>query len=163
MLVVIAPAGANKKRAMWLCRCDCGKEKDIRGHDLRRGYSRSCGCRQGKWLPTGEAAFRQIVRFYKKNAANHNRVFFLSDEQCHQLFKGDCFYCGEKPSNTKSNNRLINGEYVYNGIDRLDNKKGYVAGNVVSCCRKCNVAKAQMGCDEFIAWCSKIVARWNRL
>lgn len=28
---------------MWLCRCDCGTEKIVRGHDLKGG-TRSCGC-----------------------------------------------------------------------------------------------------------------------
>ena len=28
----------------WLCRCDCGKEKVIRGSDLKNGHTKSCGC-----------------------------------------------------------------------------------------------------------------------
>ena len=34
--------------ARWLCRCDCGKEKIIRGDTLRNGKSRSCGCMRSK-------------------------------------------------------------------------------------------------------------------
>jgi hypothetical protein len=30
--------------ATWLCRCDCGNEKSIRGRLIRRGYTKSCGC-----------------------------------------------------------------------------------------------------------------------
>ena len=29
---------------MWLCRCDCGNERIVNGHDLRKGKSKSCGC-----------------------------------------------------------------------------------------------------------------------
>lgn len=32
------------RRAYWLCRCDCGKEKSIVGYSLRKGLSQSCGC-----------------------------------------------------------------------------------------------------------------------
>lgn len=32
---------------MWLCRCDCGKEKVIAGSSLRSGKSRSCTCYVG--------------------------------------------------------------------------------------------------------------------
>lgn len=30
--------------AIWLCRCDCGVEKEIYGNALKRGKTRSCGC-----------------------------------------------------------------------------------------------------------------------
>lgn len=30
--------------ALWLCRCDCGTEKEVRGRALRDGTTRSCGC-----------------------------------------------------------------------------------------------------------------------
>src|SRR5690349_7757624 len=28
----------------WLCRCDCGAEKQVSGNSLKRGRSSSCGC-----------------------------------------------------------------------------------------------------------------------
>lgn len=34
----------EKGQSMWLVRCDCGKEKIVRGHDLSQGKSTSCGC-----------------------------------------------------------------------------------------------------------------------
>lgn len=33
-------------QARWICRCDCGAERLVRGSDLRNGKSRSCGCLQ---------------------------------------------------------------------------------------------------------------------
>ena len=30
--------------AIWLCRCDCGRESEIRGRSLRDGSTVSCGC-----------------------------------------------------------------------------------------------------------------------
>jgi len=32
------------KRAMWLCRCSCGKEFIASGADVRNGHTTSCGC-----------------------------------------------------------------------------------------------------------------------
>ena len=46
-LVVLRRNGShpsNSRVPMWLVRCDCGREKSVRGHSLRRGFSRSCGC-----------------------------------------------------------------------------------------------------------------------
>lgn len=34
----------RRKRTMWLCKCDCGKERVFRGEDLRSGDTKSCGC-----------------------------------------------------------------------------------------------------------------------
>lgn len=44
--LTVIKRGTNDKesRAMWLCKCECGNEKIIRGKDLRKGNTRSCGC-----------------------------------------------------------------------------------------------------------------------
>lgn len=39
-----SPQGA--RQVCWLCRCDCGTEKDVFGGALRTGASTSCGCYQ---------------------------------------------------------------------------------------------------------------------
>ena len=36
--------GASAMR--WVCRCDCGTQTVVRGVDLRRRYTRSCGCQR---------------------------------------------------------------------------------------------------------------------
>lgn len=44
-LTVIAREKNNKeKRAMWLCKCDCGNKKIVTGKHLRNGSVKSCGC-----------------------------------------------------------------------------------------------------------------------
>jgi hypothetical protein len=41
-----------KGRAYWLCRCDCGEVKTVRGSALRGGKAQSCGCRWKETLRT---------------------------------------------------------------------------------------------------------------
>ncbi len=45
MLTVLSrePNDKNNK-TMWLCKCDCGNEKIMRGQELIRKESTSCGC-----------------------------------------------------------------------------------------------------------------------
>lgn len=40
------PIGTKTKGAFWVCRCECGNIKTIRGSDLTRGLTQSCGCLQ---------------------------------------------------------------------------------------------------------------------
>lgn len=42
---VLQRALSQRKDAYWKCRCTCGKEADVQGKSLRRGDSKSCGCR----------------------------------------------------------------------------------------------------------------------
>lgn len=43
-LLVIRDAGSQNKQALWLCKCDCGRETTVRGYSLRCGDTKSCGC-----------------------------------------------------------------------------------------------------------------------
>lgn len=44
-LTVIKFAGFNNTpHSFWLCKCDCGNEKIIRGYSLKSGNTKSCGC-----------------------------------------------------------------------------------------------------------------------
>ena len=43
-LIVIDRFASNSSCLKWLCRCECGKEKIVRGSDLKNGHTKSCGC-----------------------------------------------------------------------------------------------------------------------
>lgn len=44
-LTVVRRVHSNARReATWLCKCDCGNEIIVSGHDLRTGDTKSCGC-----------------------------------------------------------------------------------------------------------------------
>ena len=43
-LLVVEKHGNKGKAVAWLCKCDCGSEVIVRGHDLRNGATQSCGC-----------------------------------------------------------------------------------------------------------------------
>lgn len=46
-LSVIKYYGSNKnKRALWLCKCDCGNNVEVLGSHLRSNHTKSCGCLQ---------------------------------------------------------------------------------------------------------------------
>ena len=45
-LITISKAPSRNGKTYWLCRCDCGKEKEIQTGHLTSGTTTSCGCLQ---------------------------------------------------------------------------------------------------------------------
>ena len=43
-LTVIKFKGIKNHRAIWRCRCVCGRYTDVRSNDLLSGNTKSCGC-----------------------------------------------------------------------------------------------------------------------
>ncbi len=57
-----------------------------------------------------------------------------------------CTYCGSVPSQKirwHNKKQKVEKSLHYTGIDRKNNAKGYVNGNVVSCCGVCNSIKGK--------------------
>jgi len=158
---VLRYAGKNKHdQTMWLCRCECGNEWEVVSFALLRpGGNKSCGCQRGNPLPEGEAAFHSLLWQYRKGAADRGLVWGLSDELFGELTKQSCYYCGIAPSQIHGGEdyRGLNGGYVYNGIDRLDNGLGYLPDNCVSCCWECNVAKGTKSYEQFMEWIARVI------
>lgn len=161
-LAVISYSHSKDKKVFWRCVCDCGNEKIVSGRSLRNGSTKSCGCYRRK-LNTetkgkgfGVSALNSVFKSYKEGASKRNLEFNLSLEQFRNLVIGDCFYCGSAPMNERKLQHYSNQTFRYNGIDRLDNDKGYVFSNVVSCCRICNKAKLNLTVKEFIVHIEKI-------
>lgn len=141
----------------WLCRCECGTEKIIPGSNLRDGTTKSCGCLKRELLGNrrrlalGLANMRMLIGNYKWNAKERDQSFTLTEEQFKKLTQQDCHYCGAKPNNVINQEGNF-GEYIYNGLDRIDSNKGYVMDNVVPCCKICNSAKSNLTLQEYKSW-----------
>ncbi len=145
----------------WLCLCDCGSERLISKTNLKKCKTKSgnCMCSKNRTktkLPSGESSCKLLYKAYENNAKKRNIAFKISLNDFKQITKKDCDYCGIEPSNKYIQTQRSNGYYVYNGIDRVDNKKGYILENCVPCCETCNRAKLQMTKKQFIDWIYRV-------
>lgn len=105
-------------------------------------------------------AFKNLYLNYKRHARNRGYPFKLTHEQFHELCTTNCFYCDRPPlqnrkyariyKRTDGTKRRYEDTFLYNGIDRLDNTKGYFVENCVPCCGDCNKMKMQLSFPEFI-------------
>jgi hypothetical protein len=135
-----------------------------------RGQKKSCGCldkagnparcgpRPKASLGFGIAARNKLIALYRRQAKKRGKEWLLTEQECLDLFAGNCFYCGEPPLQefTTGVPKTFTGVFLYNGIDRVNNELGYKPGNVVSCCGVCNRVKGSMTKDDFFSWLMKI-------
>jgi 5-methylcytosine-specific restriction endonuclease McrA len=97
------------------------------------------------------------MQTYIHSADKRGYEFLLTENQFKEITQKNCYYCGIKPLNKM---KTSNDEYVYNGVDRVNNTKGYILDNVVSCCETCNKAKRVMSDKEFKQWIIRIYNYW---
>jgi hypothetical protein len=156
---VLERAGKDKRgRCLWNCLCECGTVKIVGGSELRREKSQSCGCLRRELigertrLPQGIAELHRRILQYTYRAAKKGLPYELSEGYFISLTKLSCIYCGTEPKEYKTQDTSTNGAFIGNGIDRLDNTKGYILGNVVPCCSCCNMAKGKRTFEDFVKW-----------
>jgi len=76
---------------------------------------------------------------YKKRAVARKITFEISEEEFNSIVSNECYMCGK--SNTITHN---------NGIDRYNNKEGYIINNCKPCCGGCNYIKSYFSYDTVI-------------
>lgn len=140
----------NNKNGKWTCLCECGNTKDINGSDMKAGKITSCGChRENK----PRRFYNTLYCQYKSNAKKRKLDFSLDKESFKNLVSSNCRYCGVEPFQHLTS---VYNDIAYIGIDRVDNTKGYIEDNVVSCCKHCNIAKRNLSEKQFFEWIGKV-------
>ena len=121
----------------------------IRRRSYQREYSRrwrrehhELALRQYRY---GNRTQRGVYRHYKYGAKRRGIRFELSFEQFSGFWGKPCYYCGAPIERI--------------GLDRVENRKGYVRGNVVACCKFCNMAKSDLSVWEYVRACALVTMR----
>lgn len=163
-LRVIAPAGISRgnKGYRWLCKCDCGKKIIVIGIHLRTNNTKSCGClkleKSYEHDQTDETLTRRLLKTYLYNAKRRGVNFALTLKNFKKIIHSPCHYCSILPNKvlTRKDNADHGIRLIYNGIDRMDNFKGYTLKNSVPCCEICNRAKSTLTYEEFLQYLNRI-------
>ena len=70
-----------------------------------------------------------VWRDFKNGAIKRELELTVNFEAFKDIVVRPCFFCGEYSLSS------------YNGVDRYDNRKGYITSNCVPCCSMCNIMK----------------------
>lgn len=150
-------------------RCDCGTETWVQGWSLVNERSKQCkdckskdfGIRASNRRMDAQEALKSRVYSQCKSQAKRRKIpFDLTKEVVIYYAEKTCYYCKSGPSNTMRMAH-VDGEFKYNGLDRFDSSQGYIVGNVLACCWKCNSMKSNMTFEEFMDHIKSITKRWS--
>lgn len=145
----------SKSEYKWRCKCICGKEVFRESAILLRRAqgTKSCGCKcfnHGRRKPNNSAIKHKLFVNCIRGAKHRSLIFNLSKEEFLNLIIKKCQYCSQEPVSKYPIG--YDNDFVYNGIDRIDNAKGYEIGNCVPCCFICNRAKSDLSLEEWKSW-----------
>lgn len=82
---------------------------------------------------------------YRSKSKRLGLEFTLDRVEFTDFVTDHCFYCGVAPKPIHT-------------VDRVDNTKGYVRGNVVTACAQCNIAKNDYSFADFREWAIRVGA-----
>lgn len=144
---IIQHLGIKNKHRLWLTECiNCGHKLNNRIEYLKKfPNSRCINCKNRKKGCTGAL---YVFNEYIASAKKRNLIFDISLQEFMEITSKNCTYCGAEPRLHNRTN-LKYSEFYCTGIDRIDNTKGYIKENCVSCCKTCNSLKLDRSIDEF--------------
>lgn len=115
------------------------------GESCKKCHSKDCLERAKSEKHRGQYIYYQIKHRSKK----HKIVFGVSLEEFvgwYNRQKKNCYYC-EMPEDLITKRHwgiLKKRNFCRLGIDKKNNNKGYVSGNIVLCCSVCNAVKGSI-------------------
>jgi len=121
----------------YLCRCECGNEKEIRGSSLTHGATESCGCIQREHAKSGWAHYQGNGKPHGKTGTQIYRCWEDLMSRCYNKNSVAYKYYGAKEIQTPNHWKHFDGFYKDMGdpptekhtIDRIEGSKGYSKEN----------------------------------
>ena len=167
-------AGKNSRRYKWELVCECGNTHYCDPYQVTCGNIKNCprcadrtqgGLSHRIYTPTISSA-RRVWAYYKKEGLDFDTFYDLSQQPC--------YYCNCLPHTTiniasgkmaerYSELQRSEGQFTYNGLDRIDSTKGHTVDNIVPCCWDCNMSKMAQTLDEFLDHIERMYAHTRRL
>lgn len=139
-LLVLRRGDSKKKQTAWLCRCDCGKEKNIQAGNLKTGVSNSCGCLRYSYAPehwSGKNSPKWNFNKTYEERRGERKIPGYNEwrRNVYAKFNWKCLICNtDKSHGVYRLNAHHLESYLYNEYLRCD------VDNGVTMCHNCHVA-----------------------
>jgi hypothetical protein len=110
--------GYGSGHRFWFCQCDCGTTKSVSQNGLRKGTTRSCGCKSVKHGLSGRIEFRAWTKMRARCECKTDAAYCIYGERGIKVCERWCQFenflsdMGPRPSNKHSVDRIDNdGDY----------------------------------------------------
>lgn len=147
----------DHKRAVFLCRCECGNEKTAILPHLKNENVTSCGCKKKGRFNRAWSGYEglgsTVWSQFKNGAIKRNIPFEVSIEYGWDLFRKQEGRCALTGVELKI---MTERRYKTASLDRIESSKGYIEGNVQWTHKDVNVMKRSLNNSEFIDFCHKV-------
>lgn len=134
-LRVLSYAGIKNKNAMWLCKCDCGKETTVYSNNLKQG-TKSCGCLSKERSVKRRTVAYENHRLYRVWAGMKTRCYNAKQPRFNDWGGRGITVCDEWKNNFRNfyDWAMANGydetaEHGQCTLDRIDNNGNYEPTN----------------------------------
>lgn len=155
----------GRKRKLAVCLCECGKEKTVRADALKDGIYVSCGChsknrwnivgdKNPAWKGTGKLSATKFAEI-KRQAIKRKKEFGVGIKYLWGLFLKQDRKCSltDLPLDFGRNGHR---NETTASLDRIDNDKGYIEGNVRWVLKDINMIRGSYDSDYFIKLCHAV-------
>ncbi len=156
---VIGERMKKMKSPRILCKCECGKEKDVLVDRLDSGTSRGCfSCVRRTQYKLGQTYWTTIVR----GAEQRNIKIDITMEEAAQLYikqNKKCALTGldiDFGFNSKSDGGYTKEQRRSASLDRIDSTGGYTKDNIQWIHKQINVMKNRFSQEHFIEMCKLV-------
>lgn len=159
-LIVKSLNKSNRIRKFWDCECDCGKSVIVTGKNLRKGYTKSCGCLRGNKYHKNWKGYEDISSVFFSNiitsAISRKIHFDITIEYLWDLFIQQDRKCALSGVDLTFSKIRKDTKSKSVSIDRIDSNIGYIKGNVQWVHKTVNIMKNKLKEEDFIFFCNKI-------
>lgn len=160
-LIFLNELGMINNKKYWRCECECGNIKKYDYYSIIKGYVKSCGCYHKDSVKNYNwTGYKDIPGSYwnsiLKRPNSINLEFNISIEYVWSIYEKQNRKCNlsNLPIEFGTKNNKI--KTFQASLDRIDNNKGYIEGNVQWIVKEINYMKNKIDEKKFIYLCKKI-------
>ena len=150
---------------LWLCRCQCGQEREfLTSYLFGNGKRKASKCENCylKYMEINNRITDEIPKRFWQRFLDHSKRrninVLLSSDEAYKLYcqqNKKCIFSGIDLYFTKLKSNF--NRYTNASIDRIDSSKPYALNNIQWVDKKINMMKGSLVDCEFVDLCKKIV------